>query len=354
VARPRIFISSTYYDLKHIRSSIERFVESLGFDAILSEKGEIAYASDVPLDESCYREVRNCDIFVLVIGGRYGSERSGSAHAGGREFFDRYDSVTKLEYKAAVTGDIPIYIFIEKGVNAEYQTFLRNKAKTDISYAHVDSVNVFLLIEEILAQPRNNPIKEFGRYQDIEEWLRDQWAGLFKDHLQKASEHRQIKTLQGQVETLTAITNALKAYLENLVHKVLPQQAAALITDQEHKLETLRIDLAIKDNRFLDWCDRHFSIQLSTVSARIRSATSFDELVSALEQDVAEGDKETLKETIMNNFEAQTDVNEIRNAFSLPELPIKAKPSEEPSRSVRRRGVRRLRPKRTLDSAAPA
>jgi Domain of unknown function (DUF4062) len=349
VARPRIFISSTYYDLKHIRSSIERFVESLGFDAILSEKGEIAYASDVPLDESCYREVRNCDIFVLVIGGRYGSERSGSSHTGAREFFDRYDSVTKLEYKAAVTGDIPIYIFIEKGVNAEYQTFLRNKSKTDISYAHVDSVNVFLLIEEILAQPRNNPIKEFGRYQDIEEWLREQWAGLFKDHLQKASEHRQIKTLQGQVETLTGITNALKAYLENLVHKVLPQQAAALITDQEHKLESLRIELAIKDNNFVDWCERRFGISNEVVSVGIRSAATFDDLVNELAHEIKEGDVDDFRDTIMNNFHAQTDINEIRQAFSLAELPFTAKQSVE-APAARRRPARRPRPKVVTDS----
>jgi hypothetical protein len=38
MARPRIFISSTYYDLRYIRSSLEIFIEALGFDAILSEK----------------------------------------------------------------------------------------------------------------------------------------------------------------------------------------------------------------------------------------------------------------------------------------------------------------------------
>ncbi len=78
MARPRVFVSSTYYDLKHIRSSRENFIESLGFKAILSEKGDIAYTPDIPLDESCYSEVENSDIFVIIIGGRYGSEKSGS------------------------------------------------------------------------------------------------------------------------------------------------------------------------------------------------------------------------------------------------------------------------------------
>jgi hypothetical protein len=42
MARPRIFISSTYYDLKYIRASLDLFIESLGFEPVLSEKGDIA------------------------------------------------------------------------------------------------------------------------------------------------------------------------------------------------------------------------------------------------------------------------------------------------------------------------
>lgn len=69
MAKPRIFISSTYYDLKHLRSSLENFIESLGFEPVLSEKGDIAYVPDMPIDESCYREARSADVFVLIIGG---------------------------------------------------------------------------------------------------------------------------------------------------------------------------------------------------------------------------------------------------------------------------------------------
>ena len=76
MAKPRIFVSSTYYDLKHLRSSLDNFIQSLGFESILSEKGDIAYSPDTPLDESCYREASNADIFVLIVGGRYGSATS--------------------------------------------------------------------------------------------------------------------------------------------------------------------------------------------------------------------------------------------------------------------------------------
>lgn len=62
MAKPRIFVSSTFYDLKHIRSSVDNFIETLGYESILSEKGDIAYSFELPLDESCYREIENVDI----------------------------------------------------------------------------------------------------------------------------------------------------------------------------------------------------------------------------------------------------------------------------------------------------
>ena len=135
MARPRVFVSSTYYDLKHIRASLENFIDEMGYEAILSEKGDIAFSPDIPLDESCYREVGAADIVVLIIGGRYGTQRSEDRRSLEPSFFDRYESITKSEYRTARDRDIPIYVFIETAVYAEYQTFLRNKTNQDIAYA---------------------------------------------------------------------------------------------------------------------------------------------------------------------------------------------------------------------------
>ena len=102
MARPRVFISSTYYDLKHLRSAFESFLEQFGFEPVLSEKGSIAYTPDVPLDASCYREIEQVDIFILIVGGRYGSERSFGESAKDKKakkaFYDKYDSITREEF----------------------------------------------------------------------------------------------------------------------------------------------------------------------------------------------------------------------------------------------------------------
>ncbi|THV56867.1 DUF4062 domain-containing protein [Flagellimonas alvinocaridis] len=201
MAKPRIFVSSTFYDLKHIRSSLDNFIETLGYESILSEKGDIAYSFDLPLDESCYREIENVDIFVLIIGGRYGTQASKEVKKPSKKFFDRYESITKKEYEAAAKKDIPIYVLIESNVYNEYRTYLRNKTTTDINYAHVDSVNIFHFIEEILSKPRNNPIYSFEKFEQIESWLKEQWAGSFRELLNRKVQQNQIKTLTVRLQT---------------------------------------------------------------------------------------------------------------------------------------------------------
>jgi hypothetical protein len=233
MAKPRVFISSTYYDLKHVRSSLEHFVESLGFECTLSERGNIPYASEVPLDESCYREVENVDMLVLLIGGRYGSEASAGKTQGGKGFFDKYDSITKKEYETAVKRDIPVFIMIERSVYAEYLTFNHNRDTAGIKYAHVDSVNIFHLIDQILRQPTNNPVYQFDGHADIAAWLREQWAGLFRDLLARKS---QLMTLGAQINKVNEVNATLKRYLEQVIEKVNPDQAERIIKEESQRL----------------------------------------------------------------------------------------------------------------------
>src|SRR3954453_15186002 len=111
MAKPRIFVSSTYYNLRHVRASLETFIQSLGYEPILSEKGDIAYSPDIPLDESCYREAGSADMLILIVGGRYGTERSETRTELPLDFFEGYDSITKMEYESAISNNIPVWIW---------------------------------------------------------------------------------------------------------------------------------------------------------------------------------------------------------------------------------------------------
>jgi ribosomal protein L17 len=248
MAKPKIFISSTYYDLKHIRSSIESFIETLGYDIVLSEKGGIAYNPDLPLDESCYREAKNSDIFVLIIGGRYGSPRS-EEKGNKKLFFERYESVTKMEFESALTNEIPLYILIDKSVKAEFETFKNNRENESIKYAHVDSVNIFFFIERILNLKKNNPVKEFDNHSEIEQWLKLQWAGLFQELIRSRKNQEEISELSNQVSELSNLNQTLKSYLEEIVTSTSKDNASELIKREEEKLIERRKIQKIKDNK---------------------------------------------------------------------------------------------------------
>lgn len=283
MARPRVFVSSTYYDLKYIRASLENFIDSLGYEAILSEKGSIAYTPDAPLDESCYREVRNADIFVLIIGGRYGTEKSESKGDLPREFFDKYDSITKTEYLNAVEKDIPVYILIDKAVYAEYQTYQRNKDNKDITYAHVDSVNIFALIEEILAKRRNNPMQTFDRYAEMEAWLRDQWAGLFRDLLTRMSSQKQIASLASQVALLTEINKTLQKYLEKVVSSVGPAvESRELIESEQERLGEAEAINALVNTSMGETLICDLGVPAESVLKAVREAESLREFTERI------------------------------------------------------------------------
>ena len=247
MAKPRIFVSSTYYDLKHIRASLSLFIDSLGYESILFEKGQIAFVSDDPLDISCYREAEAADIFVLIIGGRYGSETSEVKVKNKAQSSD-YNSITRQEYETASHNHIPTYILIEKGVYAEYQTYKRNKDNHSIQYAHVDNINIFKLIDDIHNKPNNNPIFSFEKYNEIEEWLRDQWAGLFKDFLLKRGNLKKFESLQKQIQNLENLNNTFKNYLETLLKESTSESTSDLILEENKKLRLFRFKKAFESN----------------------------------------------------------------------------------------------------------
>ena len=284
MAKPRVFISSTFYDLRHIRSSLEQFVEALGYEAVLSEKGRIAFDPSLPLDESCYREVRNSDILVLIVGGRYGSMASEEGTETSEDFFDRYSSITRKEYEAAVERDIPVYILVDREVYTEYETFKKNRSVENITYVQVDSVNVFLLIDQILGQARNNPLHQFEHQSEITSWLREQWGGLFKEMLAGRSEQRQLSSLDDQVKGLSEINTTLKRYLEEIVSRVSESgEAEELIESEDQRLaESRRMQEFSKHPWVQTMVERYEETDLEGAKRLFSEATSIEDIALAV------------------------------------------------------------------------
>ena len=133
--KPRVFISSTFYDLKQVRTDLDAFIENLGFEPIRHEDGDIPYGNEKALERYCYDEIKKCDILISIIGGRLGS----------MSCYEKEYSISQMELKIALQEKKQVYICIEKSVNVEYGTYLKNKT-TDWIPSSVDDKKIFTFI----------------------------------------------------------------------------------------------------------------------------------------------------------------------------------------------------------------
>lgn len=322
MAKPRIFVSSTYYDLRHIRQGLDAFIKELGYEPVLFENGDIPFSHEKPLDHSCYNEIKSCHILVLIIGGRFGSPTSDENKKTDGVDLDRqyihYNSITQKEYATALEADIPVYIFVEKGVNAEYGTYKKNRDNKSIVWQHVDSINVFQLLESVYSQKRNNLIRDFDKLSDITHWLRDQWAGLLAEFLLRRTEDKKFSTLTAQLNRLEGVVEALKSYSESLIRSVEPQTAEKLIEKTDQNIELANKLSKFKSARFIrDILDKN-NISTYVLYRAFCDATSMANLQSRI-RTLLKSEKKRKADLYAHGVHPDL-INEIRLLLNLPFL----------------------------------
>jgi hypothetical protein len=162
----KVFLSSTCYDLRQIRADLFDFFSNQGFLPVLSEYPNFPINPQKDTIENCIENVKdNTDIFVLVVGDRYGSK------------IEKGKSITNTEYLYAKKLGIPTYIFICKPIISILPIWKKNK-NADFS-GSVDSNKIFEFVEE-LREIESNWCFEFEKAQDIVETLKIQLSHLFK------------------------------------------------------------------------------------------------------------------------------------------------------------------------------
>lgn len=201
MAKPRIFISSTFYDLKQIRTDLDRFIREMGYESVRNEQGNIPYGKEEKLEEYCYKEIGFVDILISIVGGKYGSSSTYSGY-----------SISQMEINTALKLDKQVFIFIDKNVYGEYRTYLANKDNSKVKYHFVDNVKIYEHIEFLESLPKNNPIHSFESSEDIISFLKEQIAGLFQRFLQEQRRLTEVGYLQG-LENTTNTLNQLIQYL---------------------------------------------------------------------------------------------------------------------------------------------
>jgi hypothetical protein len=169
---PKVFLSSTIYDVRHVRNELKKFFDNYGFIPILSEEYDILYTPSQSNQTSCLDEISDCDIFIIIIGSRYGTIEKGELY-----------SITHKEFQEARTNNLIIYVFYDFYVYQEYKSYINNEERYAIGeykFIHILDKKVIDLIKEVESHNPSLPQICYINTDEIVKFLRKQLSLLIK------------------------------------------------------------------------------------------------------------------------------------------------------------------------------
>lgn len=229
MAAPRVFISSTCYDLQEVRTQMRDFITEYGLEPIMSEYGDVFFNYDKNVQDACIEEIKNSQIYILIIGDRFGS------------FYhkDNHESVTMKEFQQACNINIYKHVFINKFVLHDYKNYqqLLNEEISSEIKKHPQKnteegvLSIKSLFDERYSYPReqykfifnfirkinetlltNNAVSVFETFNDIKQHLKKQWAGFIYDSITKSYDSMNFREL---VKTVSYIQDMMKSLVSN-------------------------------------------------------------------------------------------------------------------------------------------
>lgn len=235
MAVPKVFISSTCYDLFQIRDTLFEFIKSYYYEPILSERGDVFFHPDLHTHESCIHEIENCQLFILIIGGRFG----------GKYKYDKSKSITNAEYEAARLKNIPVLTFIKREVFEDHRLYQNNKHDEEltkrINFPSIEkqdyAVNIFQFIDRVRLGDVNNGFFPFEYAKEIKDNLGKQWAGLMFDFLTKRIRYKDDRIVSKTLNNLTLINRKTEEIVESIYKKINPIEADKEIDTTDRIIE---------------------------------------------------------------------------------------------------------------------
>ena len=137
---PKIFVSSTCYDLNIVRGQLRNFILSLGYDPIMSDHSDVLYDPRDHTHTSCLKEIPSCDLVIVIIGSRFGGKgvpeavNSISLENIRKQGFDvskfpskENFSITQAEVLKALEVEVPLFAFVDNAVYHDHNLYEKNK-----------------------------------------------------------------------------------------------------------------------------------------------------------------------------------------------------------------------------------
>lgn len=164
---PSVFISSTVEDLRHVRDAVRATVDEVGYRPVMSEYAEIGYMSGDAAEGSCYKTVDECQIVVLIIGKRHGSQSK----------VDNERTVTENEFDAAIKSYARIITLVDQDVWTFKKVYESNSPSTTVKFPGMnDPVRTFNFLNRVSASPTRNAIIPFSNASEVRDIIKRQFA----------------------------------------------------------------------------------------------------------------------------------------------------------------------------------
>ena len=276
---PNVFVSSTMYDLSELRAQLRQFVDGLGWRAVMSEHDSFPIDPDQTTVENSRQNVReNADIYVMVVGARYGSIDT-----------EADKSVTNLEFIEARARGVSAYVFVSRDVLAQLPVW---KANPEADYSSVvDTPRIFEFIDSLRGGGGAWAF-EFVTAEDIVSTLRQQFAYLVQDALGLRQRARGQDRLLAQLEG-----DALMLALQRDEYWEI-RLFATVLKEELDRRATLRREIELRlasgDTSFVDTFDltpwAQDRLHESAAFAQSVEAIVNDYLPQALGEDGVSGD----------------------------------------------------------------
>ena len=202
----QVFISSTYTDLIEERQAAVQAVLDAGH---IPAGMELFKAGNTSQLETIYKWIDNSDVYMLILGGRYGSieEKTGKSY-------------TQLEYEYAIKKGLPVFSVVLRNDFINKKSELLGEEST-VEKANISQYNDFkdLVMSKTVREVSDckdimlavhTTLKDFMEEYEFVGWVRSNDTELNADLL------NQLNDMNKAISTLKEEKNRLKLELDNL------------------------------------------------------------------------------------------------------------------------------------------
>lgn len=177
----KIFISSTAYDLIDVRAELCHAIPNWDHIALAHENPGFPKPLDKHSHDICLEAASNCDIFLLIVGSRYGNVYAGS----NPDYIGKNLSITRCEADVAYKSGIGFMTYVRDIVwheRKQYNDFIkRGGIKEAYPCLIAENAEIFEFLNDINRRSTSNWIETFNNSVQLKEHLNGWLTGKTSD-----------------------------------------------------------------------------------------------------------------------------------------------------------------------------